>query len=900
MANDPVGTISGVSSGIQWRDMVTQIISIESQRTVTPLQTRQTALTSAASAWTEFQTVVARFRDTAKAIRDGTTFNTFATSAGASPSTSRALVSLSADATANPGAYSIEVQQLASAEKLSGAVASSSTTALGVSGAFVINGSAVTVAASDSLTTLRDKLNTLNSGSTPTGVSASILRSSAGARLVLSADQTGSAGIQLVDDSGGTLQTLGFTDSSTSANITPAGLTQTNRYSSATATFALMLGISLPTPSTIKVGGQTITVDLNTESLSTIAAKINAASGSSDAATVVAETVGGRTSSRLQTSLAVEANAADAANSARTLAVLGFTSAGRGSVAQVVKSANTFTGGTDANAAAETLLTDLKAGGQSLGLSVGDVITVAGKRGDGSAVSRTLTVAADSTMQSLLDTANNPSTGFAAGTRNAVATLSNGQLVVTDGTAGDSQLGLSMTVAKSGGGTISLGSFGAANGGTIGRSRQINAGTDARFMIDDQVVTRSSNAVSDVVAGVTFNLLAAEPGTAVDVAVTRNLDDGVSRMQSFVSAYNDLRSWADNNVATGKRLAANSTLRSMVSTLSSTLLQSVTGLTGSYTATSMAGLSRDKTGVMSLDTTAFRNALTTSFDDVKHLFSQSGVPSDGEITFAGSTDNTKATNTPYAVNITQAATTASVTGSAFATYATSGTADTMSITDASSGNTGTVLLSNGDSLAKIVASLNSQFTTKNMNLVASASGGAVKITSNDYGTTGGFTVGYTPGTGDGTAQLGISATSYAGLNVAGTIGGVAATGFGRTLTGATGSASEGMQLTYTGNTARAAGTVAYSVGMGGMLYNVAANIARDVDGQAATLSTNATTQASALDDRILAAQERLARRKDQLTAQFIAMESAMSKAQSLSTALSSAINGLFTYNKVSG
>jgi flagellar hook-associated protein 2 len=184
-----------------------------------------------------------------------------------------------------------------------------------------------------------------------------------------------------------------------------------------------------------------------------------------------------------------------------------------------------------------------------------------------------------------------------------------------------------------------------------------------------------------------------------------------------------------------------------------------------------------------------------------------------------------------------------------------------------------------------------------MNLVASASGGAIKIASNDYGTSGGFTVAYTPGSGDGTAQLGISATSYAGLNVAGTMGGVAATGMGRTLTGATGSDTEGMQLIYTGNTARSAGTVAFAVGMGGMLYNVAANIARDVDGQAATLAKSATTQATAMDNRISAALDRLTRRKDQLTAQFIAMESAMTKAQNLSTALTSTINGLFSYNK---
>ena len=41
---DPIGTFSGIASGIQWRDMVDQIMQIESQRRLTPLTDRQTVL----------------------------------------------------------------------------------------------------------------------------------------------------------------------------------------------------------------------------------------------------------------------------------------------------------------------------------------------------------------------------------------------------------------------------------------------------------------------------------------------------------------------------------------------------------------------------------------------------------------------------------------------------------------------------------------------------------------------------------------------------------------------------------------------------------------------------------------------------------------------------------------
>ena len=903
---DPIGTFSGLASGIQWRDMVTQIVALESKRTVDPLTTRRASLTNASGAWLEFQTVVGKFRDAAKAMRDGTVFSAFSTSASKSPTTGRDLVSVSADSTASPASYSIEVQQLASAEKLGGAVVATATTALGVNGAFALNGKTVSLSATDTLTTLRDKVNALNSGATPSGVSASILRSGSGARLVLSSSQTGSAGVELTDDAGGALQLLGFTDATVTSNITAAGITQSNRFGSSITAFTSMLatslGIPLPTPSKVKVGDQYISVDFAVDSLATIAARINAATGSNDAAEVITDTVGSTTYSRLQTSLSVAVDSrelvvGDTANSARTLAVLGFTKAGLGGVQQVVASTNTFTNALDQNAGGGTLLSDLKAGAQSLTLSVGDVITISGKRGDGSIVTRTVGITTgNETLQTLIDSANDATTGFGTAARSAVLSVSSGQLQLTDSTAGDSQLAMSITVAKAGAGTISLGGF-STDGGTVGRNRQISAGTDSRFRIDDQVVTRNSNAISDVVTGVTFNLLSAEVGTAVEVAIARNFDDAVSRMQSFASAYNDIRTWTDNNTGDGKRLAGNSALRSMANSISSTLLQTVAGLSGNYTLAAMAGVSRDKTGVLSVNASALTAALSSSFDDVKRLFSQSGVPSDAEVIFDGATDKTKATATPYAVVITQAPTTASIIGAAFANYTTAGTPDTLLITDASTGYTGSIALTNGDSLAKVIANLNGMFTTSKMNLVASSSGGAVKIASNDYGTAGGFTVAYTAGSADGTAQLGISAAPYIGLDVAGSIGGTAATGKGRLLTGPIGSDVEGMRLTYTGSTARAAGDIAYSVGVGGMLYNVAVGISRDLDGQAVVLATSSATQADAMSSRILDAQDRLARRQASLIAQFTAMESAMSRAQSVSASLTSAINGLFNYNK---
>jgi len=186
-----------------------------------------------------------------------------------------------------------------------------------------------------------------------------------------------------------------------------------------------------------------------------------------------------------------------------------------------------------------------------------------------------------------------------------------------------------------------------------------------------------------------------------------------------------------------------------------------------------------------------------------------------------------------------------------------------------------------------------------MRLIASKTAGSrLTIGSLDYGTTGGFSVAYTPGAGgDGTAALGILAQQYSGLDVGGTINGRAATGSGQILAGAKGDASESVFIKYTGATARAAGPLAFSLGVGGKLASISDGIAADNSGTAATLSSAATTQASDLGTRIAAIQTRLDARKAQLTAQFIAMESAMSKAQSLGSYLTSQMNALQAQGK---
>ncbi|MCC6773781.1 MAG: hypothetical protein IT360_21525, partial [Gemmatimonadaceae bacterium] len=240
--SDPIGSFSGLASGVQWRDLVDQLVAIDKQRKLDPVTARTTFAQNQTTAWSTYQSLAVKFRDASSALRDSSAFGAFTVTGGTSVSSGRALVSASASGGATPGTYAVEVLDVARANKLSGAVVSSASSALGYSGEFGVNGQKVTVLATDTLNNIRDKINALNSGSSASGVTASVLTTgSTQHRLVLSADQTGAGGIELIDDASGILQSIGITDGSKTLNLASDGGVQTQKVSSATAAIAMML-----------------------------------------------------------------------------------------------------------------------------------------------------------------------------------------------------------------------------------------------------------------------------------------------------------------------------------------------------------------------------------------------------------------------------------------------------------------------------------------------------------------------------------------------------------------------------------------------------------------------------------------------------------------------------------
>jgi flagellar hook-associated protein 2 len=591
----------GLSSGVQWNDIVDSTIDALKARNVTPITDRITLRGQQRTAWTTLQGLVEKLNTAARDVRTAG-FGGFATSVPNSLSTGRSLLTATAGAQATPGRYRVEVVQVADTARVAGGSVTDTAAARNLTGTFSVNGTSIAVEATDSLVGIRDKINQAEAGVTATIVS----EGGTAGRLVLTSASSGSGGLDVTDGTGGLARELGFLDS------------RSKPVTSATMAAAAALGLSVfPQPASIRIGNVTITADLATESLSIIAAKINAAGGS---AYVAAEPFGSETRFRLVTDGNVTADPGDP-GSQDVLTALGMAAGAYGAVPQAVQS-SVFTNGSSGPATASTALTAIAVGGTAPGLAVGDAINIRGTRGDGTAVTFGLVVQSGDTMQTLLDRINNSTSGFGAGARPASASLSaDGSIRLTDGTAGVSRLSLSLSITRADGSTGSLGPTSTA---VAGRSRELQRGSDAVVVVDGQSFTRATNTLTDVIPGLTLNVRQAEVGTQIDVDVSRDEAGAAAAAKKLTEAYNAVVNFFDEQRVPDAPLYADSSLRRMMQSFTDALRTPVAA-NETYSRSVNVGMVLDRNGRLTFNEETFRTALANKPAEVEALFGFAGI-----------------------------------------------------------------------------------------------------------------------------------------------------------------------------------------------------------------------------------------------------------------------------------
>jgi flagellar hook-associated protein 2 len=168
-------------------------------------------------------------------------------------------------------------------------------------------------------------------------------------------------------------------------------------------------------------------------------------------------------------------------------------------------------------------------------------------------------------------------------------------------------------------------------------------------------------------------------------------------------------------------------------------------------------------------------------------------------------------------------------------------------------------------------------------------GGALRLTSGEYGSAAGFTVSYADAGGEDPAtQLGLAAATYDnGLDAAGTLDGIALTGAGQLLT-----AANGLVMRYTGSAATATSTMRYARGLGGSLALSAETMLAQGSGTIALQKSSAERGISSLERRETDILARMERRRATLVADFTRMETLLGRLQGQGSWLTSQIGSI--------
>lgn len=438
---------------------------------------------------------------------------------------------------------------------------------------------------------------------------------------------------------------------------------------------------------------------------------------------------------------------------------------------------------------------------------------------------------------------------------------------------------------------------------------QTAAAKDANFSINGLAVSSSSNVAKDAIAGVDLTLrkLTDSP---VTVTVKKDNSSAVAAMQSFVSGYNSfiktlngLTSYDSVKNKAGA-LLGDASVRSIKGQIDTMMRNEISGLVDGPVTLAEVGIKTGSDGQLTLSTSKFTELLNTMPDKLPAVFSAFGKPSDANISFKQASNDTAVG--VYNVNITSLATSGQFGGSSVLPAFTPGNYLTL---DANNSTfdievdgvpSGLLTLTAGEyqsgaalaeeMQARINGASNLVKAEVSVTVTYDASNNRFNIVSDSVGSTSTVDV-----LGVGTnvaAALGFSVQDGSpGLNVAGTIGGVAGTGSGDVLEAATTSAAKGLKLTIGGSTTGGRGSVNFTRGVMNQLDQFLDRIL-DTDGSLDDRIDNLNDRLKAVEDRRDSQEIRWTAVKERYLAQFNALDSLISKLNTTGSFLTSQLASL--------
>ncbi len=437
---------------------------------------------------------------------------------------------------------------------------------------------------------------------------------------------------------------------------------------------------------------------------------------------------------------------------------------------------------------------------------------------------------------------------------------------------------------------LSLFSFNASSNNLL----QTEAALDAQVSINGIDITSSSNTLSGNIDGLTINLLATGTSTLTvsdDASkIAGNVNNFVSQYNGLVGTINNLSSFNPDTGAAGI-LNGDAVLRTLEGQFRRILSNPVEGAQDNFSILANIGITRSsEDGTLVVDSKKLNDTIASNPEAVTGLFAAFGTSGDSLIDVSASTDSTLAGS--YAVDITQLATQGQIAGSSAAALTiTAAVDDTLTLNI--DGIDATVTLAAGtytttELLTELQAKINSasEFFDAGVSVTATETGGLLTLTSDRYGSAS--TLAISGGTA-ATNLFGATPVATDGLDVAGTIGGVAATGSGQILS-ASGDA-DGLQLTITGGLLGDRGVINFSRGYADQLDSILTDMLNN-DGIFTSVTNTLNNQISDLNGDRQALARRVEGIESRLLAQFTALDILLTSLNSTSNFLASQLESL--------
>ncbi|MFG0333795.1 MAG: flagellar filament capping protein FliD [Maioricimonas sp. JB049] len=430
-------------------------------------------------------------------------------------------------------------------------------------------------------------------------------------------------------------------------------------------------------------------------------------------------------------------------------------------------------------------------------------------------------------------------------------------------------------------------------------------------------VESDTNEVEGLLSGVKLNLLSADASKPVVIDIRRDSEAAVTALQDFVDTYNALMDFVDEQVRynpesdVGGVLLGNRSVIDIQNTIRSTVLDVVPGVSSKMNRLTALGVSVTDTGRLELNATKLRDVLSgrvegVSPDDVTNLFALTAESSNSNIDFVLASTRTRASATPYQVDITQAAERAAVTGANVLAASTVIDSSNNTLDLTIDGAKISVTLAEGTYTEQELASqlesvINAHPEMIGREVIAGVDGSnRLTLTSASYGSVSQVTI----RGGSAVTDLGLAGTeNEVGKDVKGffIVDGITeeATGSGRLLSGKLdneNTADLQLRVTLTASQVQAGvdGELTVTEGLAARLQSTLNDLLDPVDGRIQSIDDSFDEQQESIQASIDRQQTAFKPQQERLIQEFLTLETSVSQLQTTSSFLAAQLASLPT------